>query len=51
LGKYPRPNQVARRSEMCGLGPRVECAVLVSVDAVIASRVSQQTDQSQFLMS
>jgi hypothetical protein len=29
---------------MCGLDPRVECAVLVSVDAVIALRVSQQVD-------
>ena len=51
LGKYPRPNQVASRSETCGLGPRVECAVLVSADAVIASRVSQQVDQSQVLIS
>ena len=51
LGKYPRPNQVASKSEMCGLGPRVECAVLVSVDAVIALRVSQQVDQSKVLMS
>src|ERR1700730_5017237 len=47
LGKYPRPNQVASRSEMCGLGPRVECAVFVSVNDVIASRVSQHGDQSQ----
>jgi hypothetical protein len=47
LGKYPRPNQIARRSEMRGLGPRVERVVLGSVDTVIASRVSQQADQSQ----
>src|ERR1700732_3516068 len=51
LGKYPRPNQVASKSEMCGLGPRVEWAVLVSVDAVIALRVSQRVDQSKVLMS
>src|SRR6202022_600889 len=51
LGRYPRPNQVARRSEMCGLGPRVECAVLGSVDAVIALRVSQQAEASQILIS
>jgi hypothetical protein len=36
---------------MCGLGPRVECAVLGSVDAVIALRVSQQVDQSQVLIT
>jgi hypothetical protein len=51
LGKYPRPNQVASRREMCGLDPRVECAVLVSVDAVIALRVSQQLDQSKVFLS
>jgi hypothetical protein len=47
LGKYPRPKQVARRSEMCGLGPRLDRVVPGSVDTVIASRVSQQADQSQ----